>query len=255
LIDECPDKAAFRAAHEANANPGNEIAFKFLKELRGSLVRVESTEPRVWGVASIEGARLCVVIFNDNRESRTVPVSIEAPAGTEFRQGQRSVINTTPQLALANEPLTVMGNSFSEQAVIGSKTGVKWIFQLSAQPNAATAPALVETEHFAKGVINRLSTGKPVVLNITVPASGLTGVTGAEMKIVQENWNSQCACKLNGQPIKLDIDNTWTHVQRIDPALLKESNQLIFETTAAKPSNIDMASIVTVSPRRTRLHE
>ena len=247
MIDNCPDKAAARAAHEANKNGGNEIAFKLLKDLRGNLLSVKSTDPRVWAVASVSGRKLCLVVFNDNATSKIEPVKIDAPSGTEFESGE--CVSITPDITLASTPVTASGKNFSSNATINSKSAIKWTFELNTAPDPANGPTEVETQYCSDAIINRLGRGRPVAMDVKIPAEVLKSATGARLKIVQEGWADGTVCTINGRKLNLDVNETWTHIQSLDPALLQPVNKLVFETQSSKPVKIDMASIVIIAPR------
>ncbi len=247
LIDICPDKAVARASHMADKN-GDRFALKFLKDLRGRLLAVDSGVPKVWTVASMRDHELCVIAFNDNAQAKTFPLRVEAPAGWRITSGfVEEPERADDQIKFQSESVPVSDGVFEGTIDLAGKSAKKWIFECVKVPGAGRPRQRVETQFFAPGIINRLSPSSPVELEIKIPPDALKTGASAQLKIVQEGWNPDCVFLLNGQEIKLEIINSWTHLQSVDLALLQPVNSLVFRTRSEKPTTIGAASIVVTS--------
>jgi len=247
LIDICPDKAVARASHMADKN-GDRFALKFLKDLRGRLLAVDSDVANVWTVASMRGHQICVVAYNDNSHAKSFLLRVDAPAGWRLVSGRvENPRRVDDLIEFQAEEVFIRDGMFEETIEMQGRSAKKWVFECAKNPGESQPGKRVETQYFARGIINRLSPAKPVELEIKIPAAALSSVTATQLKIVQEGWNPDCVFTLNGQEIKLDVINSWTHIQPIDPALLRPVNKFVFQTRSGKPVTIDMASIVTLS--------
>lgn len=90
-----PDRARTRIAFEPG--PGEDLAFRLLRPVRGRLVAWRCDDPGLWVTAARDGATLSVALWNDGWEPRAVRLRLAAPAGTRLAGGWR----TFPALATA----------------------------------------------------------------------------------------------------------------------------------------------------------
>ena len=234
LLYRCPDKAASRTAH-ASKTPGwggggDEFLFKLLKDLRGKLIHAASDDLHVWPVASLNGNRLVVVVFNDHKQQRAIRVAIDAPTGTTLEAGRKTRVTAKEQkgaLQFHEEALAASGARFEGDLTIVQKTGIKLVFPLKGTPPAKTQ--WVRRQFFAKGVLHKVQKGKPVALSVKVNEKLLGRAEAA--------WVS-----VNGSAVPLP-DHGWITDVRLDPKLLKAENTLTFESSG-DGYQVDVASLV-----------
>ncbi|MGB2821283.1 MAG: hypothetical protein WBF17_09905, partial [Phycisphaerae bacterium] len=97
---QVPDKIRSRTilTWHSQARQATPVAYGFLKNLRGRLVENESSDEKVWCVASIDGTDgdampphrgqwLVAALFNDHVTPRDVELNVTAPSGTTLRRG------------------------------------------------------------------------------------------------------------------------------------------------------------------------
>jgi hypothetical protein len=172
LLDVCPDKAATRFAHEADANGGDEVAFRLLKPLRGCLVECRSPHPDLWCVAALQGARLCAVVFNDGAAT-SFPFRAAAPAGTRFTSGRRTdVVRRDGRLALHETALGASGEVSETTVDLAARSAVRFLFYLD-HPAPASERADVRTVQYpAAGILQTVAPGETARFAVDVPAAG-----------------------------------------------------------------------------------
>jgi len=257
LMYRSPDKAVLRTSHGRNSKGwglgGDEFLFKLLEELRGRLVHTATDDLDVWPVAAWdeEARRLVVVVFNDHREARTIPIEVAAPAGTAFSSGMLTrVVPTQPKgpLEFFEEELALADGGFAGEITIPQRTGVKLSFAVDGDP----APVTVErTQSFAKGVLVAIEPGvdEPArPFKIALDPERLAGAERAWIKCAFEGLDTEDEAKvvINGVDVDLPVHDWLTEVP-IDPGILDEKNRCYF-ATFGDGYKVDVCSIVIEGP-------
>ncbi len=252
LVYRSPDKAVSRIAHGSLApgwgGGGDEFLFKLLKDLRGRLVHTACEDLDVWPVASLNGDRLVVVVFNDQGEARDVRLAIEAPDGTELRDGRETWVEPVEPkgpLAFHEEAVAASGRRFEATVTLPQKTGAKWVFPLAGKP--PSRPQVVRRQTFAKGILNEVQPRKPVTLKVAVDPDRIRAAESAWVKVVLEKVDGdEATVRVNGRAVRVP-DHDWLTEVRIDPVLLKADTTLVFETSG-DGYRVDVASVVLDGP-------
>ena len=251
LIYRCPDKAASRTAHGSKTagwgGGGDEFLFKLLKDLRGPLVETASTDLDVWPVASVNGDRLVVVIYNDHRQGRRVTFQVAAPPGTTLSDGHAVWVEPTePKGPLAFEEAQVCVNRSGRMELgLRPRSGMKLVFPLKGK--VPEQPQLERRQFFAKGILKRIEPGRPVTLAVKVDADVLARAESARLRMVLEKVKGgQGRVKVNGAAVALP-DHDWITDVPLDPKWLGADTTLVFETTG-DGYQVDMASVVLDAP-------
>jgi len=251
MVYHCPDKAASRTAH-GSLTPGwggggDEFVFRLLKDLRGRLVQASSNDRAIWPVASVSRSNLVVVVFNDHRERRQVPLRIDAPPGTELQGGRKVWVEVDAKerkLRLAEERLAASGRSYTTKLDLAGRHAVKFLFPLKGEP--PPEPQVGRRQFFARGILQQVVPGKPLGLTVVVDETILPKARAARLKLVLEGVRGgEGRARLNGTLVRLP-DADWIVEVPIDPKLLKPENKIIFEAVGANANGyqVDMTSLV-----------
>jgi hypothetical protein len=112
---------------------------------------------------------------------------------------------------------------------------------------AKGAAVATETQHVAKGILNKVTADKPLELNVAIPAEVVAAAKGAFLKLALEGWRDDtCSLRVNGLEMALDAEGGIT-LARIEPSLLRLENKLAFSCRGSATLGVQTASIVTVS--------
>lgn len=169
LLSRTPDKAAFRAAHEAEQNGGDEYAFKLLKDLRGRLMETTSRSSDIWSVASLDNRRLSLVIFNDLSHEISQTVTVQAPGENVLERAmlkQVKVGTQVPYLDLQEVPIRVSGKAWTGKVVLGPKSAVMIRFDLQENFEPVTQ---TRQQFYASDFIRTVEIGQPVSFELNLP--------------------------------------------------------------------------------------
>jgi len=228
---------ASHAADNKTARPHSwaAAALGLMRNLRGRLIETQSSDPRLWCVASVdgtdpdampatEGQTLVVVVFNDHRSPRRFSLTVHAPTGTTFRSA------TTEQTHVDKQTFE-----------IGTRAG-------KAEMRSRTAPAFSLT----LGGRAAWKVALPLDKAITEQSEVLKGARRAWLRCVVERVApSEGTVRVAGKAIPLPKAYTADNVTRIvevplDPAALGPASQLRFVLNPGKHAGyrVDMASIV-----------
>lgn len=230
LLSRTPDKAAFRAAHEPERNGGDELAFKLLKDLRGQLIETSSRSNEVWPVASLDGNRLAVVMFNDLAHEVSQTVRIDAPHGATLAGGvqkQVHVFDDAPHLRLGETKFAATGGSWTGRVTLGAKSAVAITFTLAGD---AKPRVQARTQVFSPRFVEEIQIGKPATFQIDLPEAAKAG--GAFLRVASLGpIPADIAAQFNGKPVAIPSVGGVVDVP-IDPAALQASNQLVIHPGA-----------------------
>ena len=252
LLYRCPDKAASRTAHGSETpgwgGGGDPFLFRLLKDLRGRLVRTQSTDLDVWPVASLGPGRLVVVLYNDHGRPLSAPLAVDAPPGATFADGRMVWVEpTAPKgpLEMKERPLQARGRSFRAALPLPPKSGVKLVFTLEGTPDLATR--WTRRQAFADRILQRVEPGRPVTLNVRVHQKALAGAEAASIRAVFEGLGrGEGRLRINGRTVALP-EHEWITDVPIDPRLLKADNSLVFEAVG-DGYQVDMAALLLEGP-------
>jgi hypothetical protein len=250
LLSRCPDKAYTRAAHHPHENGGDIIAFQMLKPLRGRLLETSSSAQDLWSVASLDGKRLVVAVFNDRRESRPIALAIQAPAGRRLVAAQRLGHRTTSRtkadgdseeiLAFQQDPLAIApGASWQGQIEVGGTAAAVIVFTLDG--DVGKLPVGAWTQHVSADVLLTATPGTPAATTIAIPTAG--AATDARLRVVLSAPAAQVRCSLNGAPLALPADGAWIIDVPIGTGRLAATNTLHFTTAGDAPVTIAASSL------------
>lgn len=249
LLDACPDKAFARAAHQPEHNGGDEFAFKLLKPLRGRLIATSSGDPDHWCVASLDGASLAVVGFNDSRQDAEVPLRVHAPSGTTLTACTMLSVTTRADgegLELITTQLPVDDPTlWTGSLTLATKSARTLVFQLGGE--ATELPQRMVSQHYAPGILARVTDEAPLLREVELPADELAAATGARLKLVVSGHDGAGVVSVNDQRLPLTGGNNIVR-QTIDPALLQPHTSLRF-SAEGKAYDILMASIELITDR------
>ncbi len=240
LLDVSPDKAAARAAHEAQHNKGVPAAFKMLKPLRGLLMETKSPRPDVWIVASLQGNTLAVAVFNDTMEPIALPLRINAPEGTRIRglRFQQPDTNMTLQI----REIAAEGQHWTGLAELGKRDCGVWLVDLEGTPRPET---VVETQFFASELLQNVQEGGEITLHIPLPSASLKNATSARLRIVQSGFAAgQHELRLNGSALEILPGGQGIVDRTLPLSALNETNQISIHRPAGTPElRIDAGSL------------
>ncbi len=255
-----PDKAFARAAHHPQENGGDEIAFRMLKPLRGTLLATSSSDPRLWSVASREGNRLCVALFNDRRETRRLRMEIKPPAGLHVTAGRRLGSRTAirqvtgptgiidqPYLQLSEERLGDVGpGPCFVDLELGGTSGTVLDFELAG--TASTTSVRRWTQQVSSDVLQVVPAKGTITSTITLPAAELAVAQDARLRLVLSHAPGSLQCRLNGRPVALPGDTSWIIDMPLDPKTLRAANTVELSNSSDQPITLASCSLWLQTP-------
>lgn len=248
LAYHCPAKAGSRTAHHPQHHKGTQDAFRFLRDLRGSMLATRSSSLELWPVASVNKDRVVVVLFNDANGDRTVSVNIRAPNGSSLKDGFEWHLEADDTgLKIASTPLKAEGASWKGKVTLGRRQTLKWSFPLQGKPEKV--PVVSRKQFFSPDLLTWVAPAKAFQTKISLGDTDLKKVRRAYLKLILEGPNDgEARLELNGQTIRLP-NRSWTIMLPIDASWLKKENALKFTCSGKKANGykVDVASIVTES--------
>ncbi|MFP4354311.1 MAG: hypothetical protein ACLFUJ_04235 [Phycisphaerae bacterium] len=248
MVADVPDKAAARATHQPDPN-GEKFAYLMLRDLRGRLMHVTTDQPKVWAVASVNGDKLAIVIFNDNA-AQNVRVQVNPPAGTKLKSGlARRVVAEGGKLQLKTETLDeVYPDRFVASYDIGTKQAQALTFQLDKAPGEM--PTRSETQFVSKDVLTAVTAANPAKLSISIPAKDLAGAEEAYLRISAEGNMpiKGTYFTVNGRQVLFpSAANRYIVDIPLPPDALKTENEVQVRTTGTGSFLLHTASLFVVS--------
>jgi hypothetical protein len=242
LLQHCPDKAFTRYAHEAHLTGGDELAFKLLKPLRGTLLEVNSSDPNLYAVASLNDAgEICLVVFNDSDVKQVPRFHVAPPRGTSIRDGQAAEPREKDgRLTLTMSEMASEGERIDFDWVIPARSAVRFRFALRGEAR----PARLETrQHFAPEVLMRVEPGQTLTLRLDLPADELRNLDHAWLKLaLPVELPAGAKVLLNDLPLEIAAGQALLLVP-LDSSRLKPTNQLQL-VASEQPLAVDMLSVV-----------
>jgi hypothetical protein len=238
-----PDKVGSRTAHEFPMIGGTATALRFLRDLRGPMVRCHSSDGEVWAVASINSDKLVAVLFNNAREARAIDLKIDAPEGTKLIDEKIYRIG-----AGADGNLAVLGTPAPVRE-LGARQAIKVVWTIQGQ--APRGPQLQRRQFFAReGVLHEVAAGKSLALHVAADGSMLQRADRAAVRVVLEGAIREAKLTVNGKVIDLP-DRPFTVDIPIDRSILRPDNELAF-TAGDSGLQVQAASIWIDAPSDAR---
>ncbi|MFP4216380.1 MAG: hypothetical protein ACOCXY_01150 [Planctomycetota bacterium] len=236
LIHHSPAKSGSRTSH--HVGHGEKTALKFLKDLRGRLMRTTGDDRDVWTVASLneETGDLVVVVFNNAKDARRVKLAVSAPGGTMFDDIIRGYLRKGPksgQLDIRTERVPIPDKRVAKLSeIVGGRQAKKFVFSLTGKAHKNTA--WKRKQFFAKeGPLVNVKPGKNHRFTITMPPAFAAGAEKAVLRLVLEGALDEARPMLNGQRVKIDA-RPFVMDLPVDPANLKATNILELSSKAAE---------------------
>lgn len=242
LCYHSPAKSGSRTTHHPGT--GEMTVLKYLKDLRGPMVRAVSRDVDLWPTASVHGDKLVVVVFNNAGRARQLKLKLAAPKGTTFKPGRVEQIEMTGSLKIAGEKLDASGTSATLTRKLLSRQAVKIVLPLEG--NVPAKPAVRRKQHFARGVLQKVQPGKGKTFTIAVDQADLASADAAWLKIILEgNDAGEARVTLNGRSVTIP-DRNYTLMLPVSPGDLKTRNTLVFTADGEKSDGfqVDIASLV-----------
>lgn len=261
LLAHTPDKAVKRAAHQAKNTGGEELAFRLLRPMRGRLLHVETGIPHAWAVASVEENAVRLLMYNDANDTRTFPLTVQAPGGARFVSGtQTRVIDSTrtrtrkdddgnevetdePWLALSSEAVVVQGSTWEAEVEVPGRSATVLVFDTEGL-DEETIPVRTRTQYGSERVLVRL-TEEPETLAIPVPAADVAATPNRLfLRLVTQQWPADAVVLLNGTALDLDVHTPYILDHPIPATLLREANELVVHTPGGGGSLLTAALVL-----------
>lgn len=265
MLATVPDKgrsiAWFGEPSMGFSEGGEGVLFKMLMNLRGRLVQVQTGDPLLYAVSSIDGTdpknprpeelgpgkELVTTIFNDHVTKRAVDMQFDAPAGTTFTSVtlREPIFKEDGTIEVKETTETIKGTSHTLKAEIAAKNLIAVSFRLSGEIGEKAQTTY--KQNFSHDVLVKVSAEKPSKQIIKIKPDDLKTAKRATIRLVVERLSEgEGVVTLNGKDIPLPKAVTpenapWLREFAIDVASLKESNELIFKVTGPQFAGYDLA--------------
>jgi hypothetical protein len=254
LIHRAPAKSGSRTSH--HVGHGEKIALKFLKNLRGPMLRTSSNNRDVWPVASVNAktGELVVVVFNNVKDARQVNLTVEAPRGTSFKPGVEAALARHPEtgrLGIHTNELAVDNDSpVTLSAVVGGRQARKFVFRLSGKPN--TEVEWKRQQFFAReGPLVKVRPGANARFTMDMPADAAADAKRAVLRLVLEGSIEEAQPVLNGQAVEIDARRFLMDLP-VDPGVLKKTNVLELKAPHGKDKGYRVVTASLIVDQRIR---
>lgn len=259
-----PDKCMARTViHNTRWPEATRIAFGLLKNLRGRLLHVTTSDPGVWLVASVDGTdpkampphgglSLVVAVHNDHRRPRTIGLDLRPPTGTRFAGPgvvrQVTVDSETFELGIDERPWTDGEGSL---ALTLPERGVA-VIEAPLAGGVPAASEVVRRQFFAADLLQKVEADRPLATAVTLPAATLASAASAALRLVVEDIADDEAVVLIGDhrlilPRAMTADNVNAILEMPVPlSSLSPETPLVFTVADGGHAGyrVDMASIV-----------
>jgi len=227
-----PDKAESRAYHMPENSPGGLDSFSFLKELRGKLLFSECSEKRIWHVASLNSDNiLCLVIFNDNPNEKTLNLNIEAPKNYSILSA--SIVTYSQE----NNKITFLENQvpnikqkISHNITIPKISAVKYIVKLEKK-SESPINIISREQFYSNDILSKIQAKEKKSFNIQIPDKEIQSAKFAKLRIVHNQiTNKNSNIIINNKKINFHTnDEIWTSELDIPIKILSTNNNISIE--------------------------
>jgi hypothetical protein len=217
-VAQAPDKLRSRTLlhWRSQAAEGAPAAYLWLKDLRGRLVEADSSDEKVWAVASLDGTdpdapapepgvRLVVCLFNDDTRPREVDLTlaapagttfVAAPAGTTFTPGAGGALPGGTVEALRQDPATfawgvrretasARGTSHAMKVAMPGKSAWKIVLPLEGTPPGSAE--VRRTQFFSPDILQAVTAEKPFATRVAIDPAPLKAAGRAWLRLVIED--------------------------------------------------------------------
>ena len=183
-----PDKARFRASHHSHHTAGGDpMAFRLLKPLAGSILAIDNPHTDIWCVASTDDEATYIVLFNDGRDERQIPLSLPLNEGEALIAKIETIDG---KLKLVEQSMRFDDNQLS----------------LSIQPVSALRIRLPRIAPTSRQQWHQFGTGKVLFslkettpLSIKLPKSLLDNSNEAQIRLVSDQPLEALTVNINGE--------------------------------------------------------
>ena len=222
-------------------NEGEYRCLQFLRNLRGPLVEVHSSDPGVWAVASIDATnhQLSMVTFRADGAGGQLTCTLTAPTGTTFGPGTRETLNVTRdgRISLDSTAEPAAGTTHVVHCDLPADGGLALTLLLTGIWPATAE--VVHEQYFATGILNDLAPGASATLPVQLPANAATAKRAWLQVVVEELGPGEGVVEIDGA--HLTLPTAWTPpncpaIRRLElaPRLLTGLDHLTF--SAAGPA-------------------
>jgi hypothetical protein len=224
-----------------------------LRDLRGTRVVADSSDPELLAYAALEEDRVTVVLFNDSETEKAIQLGVSMPTGYWTGPHCRSIgqdaQGTCTRLALKPELQRNGGTANGTFQLPGFATvSLDFRMQNFAKPSSAR----VTREYFGDKTLQFLKPDDPVTLRLNTPAAA-GAKAWLRIGLLGPEGNESLRARLNGAA--LELKPTALQDLPLDASTLKPGNTLGIEL--AQPADnpklaVGFASIVleTIEPAR-----
>lgn len=260
-----PDKgrsiAWFGGGPKYFSDGGEGVLFTMLMNLRGRLVQVQTGDPLLYAVSSIDGTdpknprpevlgpgkELVTAIFNDHVTKRAVDLHFDAPTGTSFTSVtlREPILKEDCTIEVKETTETIKGTSHNLKAEIAAKNLIAVSFRLSGEIGEKAQTTY--KQNFSHEVLVQVTPDKPSKQIIQIKPDDLKTAKRATIRLVVERLSDgEGVVTLNGKDIPLPKAVTPENVPllrefAIDVANLKDVNELIFKVTGPQFAGYEIA--------------
>jgi len=251
LLAHSSDKAYSRAIHEPqNTNGGARFSLENLKNLRGNLLRAESSHSGLWPVASISGdTLLTLVCFNQYPSSQNLDIEIIVPNGYSFMDGSFQKVDTTAgadTLTIFTQPISISSNFLAVKTSIPTSQTYTWKVRLSA--TSGIPDTTIIRQFFADSILTHIPSGSNTSFTVSIPPDFLNGTTHSRLKCVLQNGTPP-QISLNGTALLYEYQGDTASKNRGGityisvPDNLVSTNNTIQITATSGDCDVWMASL------------
>lgn len=249
---------------------GEGTALKLLKNYRGKLVQVTTSDPHIYAIAAVDGTdprnprpadmpqrkELVVAVLNDHTTPRPVQLTITPPQGASFDEViiRRAVVDEqTKKPVIKEETRKVANNQFTLGENLPSRDMMVLTFPLKGEP-AETAP-VTRKQFFGPEVVVQITPEKPLAQTIKVDPAAAASAKRAYVRFVAEKLaEGEGVVTLNGKdfplPSAITPDNN-PYVRQFEipvDALKPGDNAVTFKAIPTQAGYLlGMGSIITES--------
>ncbi len=248
LLAQCPDKARgvawFGTGGGFWSDQGEGRAMEMMINLRGRLVRVDTSDPDILAVAAIDGTdpanprpkslpdrkELVVAVMNTSGQPRDVDLTVQAPGTTFTGQIWKQSSQNGDKLSVESKTDNSLAGK-TAAAVAGTLApGELWVLTYPLADAPKDAPKVVRTQHFLTGVLHEVTPEKPAKGLVKIDPARLKGAKRAWVKIVAERLDhGEGQVVINGTSYALPAAVTAENAPQI--------RQLAIPVEAVKPVN------------------
>ena len=265
-----PDKIRSRTllTWASQARRAAPVAYGFLRNLRGRLVACESSDEKLWCVASIDGTDpnamppekgkwLVAALFNDHPQPRDVELDLAAPSGTTFQARTVERIDMDPStydFAPHSEAAPAGGNRRSFRLTLPANGCWKVALPLQGEP--PTSSQVRRKQFFSPDILQAVGRDKPLATAVKIDPAMLKAARRAWLRLVVEDIaDGEATVAVNGRDVPLpkavtDECETRTVMLPVAPADLSPETTFAFRVNAGNFAGyrVDMTSVVVEMP-------